>query len=67
MPLVRRTCLVSVLLLMAALMLGVSGLGRSASTYDPAADRDSMYNLTAQTGVTSWWNAGYTAPASTWP
>ena len=29
-------------------------------TYDPSSDPYSMYNLTAQTGVTGWWNAGYT-------
>jgi serine protease AprX len=31
-----------------------------ASGYDPATDVNSMYNTTAYTGATAWWNAGYT-------
>ena len=37
-----------------------AGASWGASGYDPAADPYSMYNLTANTGVQSWWNAGYT-------
>ena len=28
--------------------------------YDPAADVNSMFNTTAYTGATAWWDAGYT-------
>ena len=31
-----------------------------ASGYDPATDMNSMYNTTAYSGATAWWNAGYT-------
>ena len=32
----------------------------SSAPYNPAADGYSMYNLTSQTGVRAWWDAGYT-------
>jgi serine protease AprX len=32
----------------------------SAAVYDPATDLFSMAAVTAQTGATAWWNAGYT-------
>jgi len=31
-----------------------------AAGYDPATDVNSMYNTTAYTGATAWWNAGFT-------
>jgi len=31
-----------------------------ATGYDPATDMNSMYNTTAYTGTTAWWDAGYT-------
>jgi serine protease AprX len=31
-----------------------------AAGYDPAGDMNSMYNTTAYSGATAWWNAGYT-------
>jgi serine protease AprX len=31
-----------------------------ASGYDPATDANSMFNTTAYTGATAWWDAGYT-------
>jgi len=31
-----------------------------AAGYDPATDVNSMYNTTAYSGATAWWNAGYT-------
>jgi serine protease AprX len=34
--------------------------GHDPAGYDPAADMNSMYNTTAYTGVTTWWDAGYT-------
>jgi serine protease AprX len=37
-----------------------AGASWGAGSYDPAADPYSMYNLTAQTGVQSWWNSGST-------
>ena len=42
-----------------SLVCGV-GVGWGAGSYDPATDPYSMKNLTAQTGATAWWNAGYT-------
>jgi serine protease AprX len=43
-----------------ALALVCAGVSWGAGTYDPATDNYSMKNLTAQTGATAWWNAGYT-------
>ncbi len=43
--------------LVAAAIAPVAAL---ASGYDPADDANSMYNTTAYTGATAWWNAGYT-------
>jgi serine protease AprX len=55
----RRICLAGLGVVSVSLVFaGVSWGG--ASAYDPAADSYSMYNLTAQMGATSWWNAGYT-------
>ena len=31
-----------------------------ANSYDPVNDMNSMYNTTAYSGATAWWNAGYT-------
>jgi serine protease AprX len=44
-------------------LLVVSALapaGALAAGYDPAGDINSMYNTTAYSGATAWWNAGYT-------
>jgi serine protease AprX len=47
-----------------ALSFTCAGAGWAASTptstYSPATDLYSMYNLTAQDGAAAWWNAGYT-------
>jgi serine protease AprX len=43
-----------------ALAAVLAGASWGASGYDPAADPYSMYNVTLQTGVQSWWDAGYT-------
>src|SRR5262249_57911808 len=37
-----------------------TGASWGAGGYDPAADPYSMSNVTLQTGVQTWWNAGYT-------
>ncbi len=48
-----------------AVVLSVAGVQSfapvaSASSYDPATDAYSMAALAQHTGVTAWWNAGYT-------
>src|SRR5207253_1106849 len=45
---------------MAAVGLALVAGPASASSYDPSNDVNSMYNTTAYSGVTTWWNAGYT-------
>src|SRR5262249_5969532 len=54
----RRTTVVTLAVL--ALAAVCTGASWGASGYDPAADPYSMVNVTLQTGVQSWWNAGYT-------
>ena len=39
---------------------GAASAVTGASTYDPATDSFSMTAVTQRTGVTGWWNAGYT-------
>src|SRR5215510_8811774 len=43
-----------------ALAAVFAGASWGATSYDATADPYSMYNVTLQTGVQSWWNAGYT-------
>src|SRR5258708_5639966 len=45
--------------LVGAFGLGASTVGRGATGYGPAADGYSMFSTTANTGATTWWNAGY--------
>ncbi len=47
-------------MLVVALALVSAGVTWGATGYDPAADAYSMNNMTANTGATAWWNAGYT-------
>ncbi len=47
-------------LVVTALALVSAGVTWGATTYDPATDANSMKNVTAYTGATAWWNAGYT-------
>ncbi len=50
------------LALLVALTLGGirSGASWGATAYDPSSDPYSMQSITANDGVSSWWNAGYT-------
>ena len=44
-------------------MLAISAVAPAsvrAASYDPVSDMNSMYNTTAYTGATAWWDAGYT-------
>jgi serine protease AprX len=43
-----------------ALALVAAGVTWGATSYSPATDPYSMYNITQQTGAAAWWNAGYT-------
>jgi serine protease AprX len=43
-----------------ALSLVCAGVSWGAGSYDPATDLFAMKSVTAQTGATAWWNAGYT-------
>src|SRR5262249_22961675 len=53
----RRLLVALAALAAAAICAGASW---GASGYDPAADPYSMDNVTLQTGVQGWWDAGYT-------
>jgi serine protease AprX len=50
----------ALVLVVAALALVGAGVAWGASTYDPTADMNSMFNTTAYTGAQAWWKAGYT-------
>jgi len=52
----RAATVVAVVLL----ALVASSVGWGASTYNAAADMNSMLNTTQYSGATQWWNAGYT-------
>jgi serine protease AprX len=52
-----RRCVV--LLGVASVSLVFAGVSWGDSSYDAATDSYSMYNLTAQMGASTWWNAGY--------
>src|SRR5262249_29851158 len=58
----RWTSRPKTLVALAVVLLTAAFTGASwgATGYDASADPYSMYNVTAQTGVTTWWNAGYT-------
>jgi len=43
-----------------ALSLVCAGVSWGAGVYSPATDMNSMFNTTAYSGATAWWNAGYT-------
>jgi serine protease AprX len=47
-------------LMASAITLALPASAVAAKAYDPNVDPDSMYNTTAYTGATAWWNAGYT-------
>ena len=53
------SCVVT-MLVGATSVLVMAGPAAASTTYDPKADVNSMYGTTAYTGVTDWWDAGFT-------
>ena len=53
-----RAAAVAVVALTSLVAAGVTW--GATATYDPSADMNSMFNTTAYSGATRWWNAGYT-------
>ena len=51
---------VVVVLVTAAMALVMAAPAAATDSYDPAADVNSMSRTTAYTGVTDWWDAGFT-------
>ena len=51
---------VVVMLVTAATALVIAAPAAATAAYDPAADVNSMNGTTAYTGVTDWWDAGFT-------
>ncbi len=59
-PLHRHVGMLTAAMLLAALCTTILARPAGAAPYDPASDPYSMYNTTAYTGATTWWDAGYT-------
>ena len=65
--LARRCLTLAVAVAVAStLALALGGATWGATGYDPASDLNSMFNTTAYSGATAFWNAGFTGRASTW-